>query len=445
VRIAKKTAWALLLSSALGAAGCDDRGGVALAATATASPRAATSAPSSRDGDANEALAMADPQGTETVDVTIRALQAAVKKLDRAEEKILLGRAWIRKARETADPGYYLHARAVAEQLLARTPDDPLALGLLGQTQLNGHQFKEALETADAILARAPEDLTALGIRSDAALERGDYEEALRAAEKLLDLKPGLPSYARASYLSFLHGDTHAAKENARLAIESGNDPTDPEPRCFVLSQTATMFFHAGDYRGADAGYKRALSECPDYHHALAGRGRVALALGDAKAAVSFLARATAKSRSVEMQWRLGDALSAAGDEAGAKKAYDEVVSRGKLEDHRTLAQFLATKNRDADLAVDLARKEMAIRPGIYTEDALAWALYRKGELEEAKRLSARALRLKTPDATLELHRGAILIASGDREEGVALVRRALERNPELDPTSAAEAKRLVE
>ncbi|NUP08676.1 MAG: tetratricopeptide repeat protein [Polyangiaceae bacterium] len=415
------------------------------APSASAAPMSASAAvaPPAFSGNQTDALAMAEPGGNSTADTLIKRYQEAVRKLDKTDDWVLLGRAWIRKARETADPGYYLHAKACADRVLERTPGDALAMGLLGQVELNNHKFKDALATADDVLARFEQDLPSLTNKSDALLELGRYDEAVAVTDKMVDLKPSLPSYARASYLSFLHGEADSARQSIRLAIDAGNDPSDPEPRCYALVQAAHLFFHQGDYEGAAAGYDKALAECPEYHYALTGRGRVLLTRGDAKGAVDVLERAAKKSPGLEATWRLADAKLAAGDSEGAEQAYRTLLDR-KSEDPRTVAQFLAVKNRDIDLAVKLAKDEMAVRPSIYTEDTLAWALYRKGDYQEAQRLSERALRLKTPDASLEYHAGAILIAAGKPEDGTKLVQAALARSPQFDPTGAPEAKTLL-
>jgi tetratricopeptide (TPR) repeat protein len=434
--------FAALLAGLL-AAGCDS----SEAAEAQLPPASASvaSVQQSVDGDPTMLLVMADPGAQEPVDQLIRKLQQTVSQTQKIESYVLLGRAWVRKSRETADAGFYLHAKACADAAMARAPGDRMALGLIGQVELNEHRFADALITADSVLASAPEDLPALGNKSDALLELGRYDEAAAVADKMVDLKPSLPSYSRASYLLWLHGELEQAKESARLAIESGNDPSDPEPRCYMLVQAGHIFFQQGDYQGADAGYKKALGECPGFYYALAGRGRVALAEGRARDAVDLLTQATKLSPSIEMRWRLGDAQLAAGDATGAAATYAELVNNGKSEDRRTVAQFLATKNRDLDLALKLARKEMEERPGVQTEDALAWVLYRKGELAEAERLSTRARRLGTKDSLLDYHAGAIAIARGKLKEGRALIEAALARSPRFDATAADEAKLLLE
>lgn len=391
------------------------------------------------------ALALSDPGGSSIADTEIRAYQASLKKRPRhADTWILLGRSWIRKARESADPGYYQSARACADIVLEIAPNSLLAKNLHGQALLNDHKFREARDIAEQILAKDNEDVTAYGTLSDAQLELGKYPEAVAAANKMVELKPGLPSYARASYLSWLHGDVKTALKSAKFAAESGRDPSFPEPRAWTLVQAALIFWHQGDYDGALAGFDLALKEMSEYPPALVGSARVAMARGEAKRAVDLLERAYRQSPLVDTAWRLGDARAAAGDEKGAAESYSKVVQDGRKSDPRTLALFYAVKNRDVDEAITLARKEMEERPGIYTCDALAWALYRKGELKEARELIDRATAPGTKDAMLLYHAGAIRLSGGEKEAGKKLIREALSLSPKFDPTGAPEAEKLA-
>lgn len=439
-------ACALLLAACGQASSPAPSGSGAPPATAVAATSgSAASRKSGSRADTARTLALSDPGGSSAADDEVRAYQARVRKVPQHTDSwILLGRGWIRKARESADPGYYLNARACADVVLEFAPGSLLAKNLVGQALLNDHKFAEARDVAEQILAKEPEDVTALGTLSDAHLEMGRYEDAVRASNRMVELKPSLPSYARASYLSWLHGDTKTALTSARFAAESGRDPGFPEPRAWTLVQAAMIFWHQGDYEGAQAGFELASKELTEYPPALAGLARVAMARGDAKRAVDLLERAHRQSPLVETAWRLGDARAAAGDERGAAEAYSIVVKDGRKSDARTLALFYAVKNRDIDEAVTLARREMAERPGIYTCDALAWALYRKGEIEEARELIDRATRLGTKDASLLYHAGAIRIAGGEKEAGKKLIQEALAQNPRFDPTGAAEASTLA-
>lgn len=416
------------------------------APTATAATTAAAAAPTADPRLATAStLALSDPGGSALVDNEIRGLQ---KRLAKAPQHvdwwIYLGRAWITKARELADPGYYLNARACADMVLDFAPGSTLAKNLIGQALLNDHEFAKARDVAEEVLAKDPEDVLAWGTLSDARMEMGRHDGAIEAANRMVELKPSLPSYSRVSYLSWLRGDVPTALQAIKLAAESGKDPNYPEPRAWTLVQAAMIFWHQGDHEGAEAGFKTALDELSEYPPALAGMGRVAMARGDAKKAAEYFERAHRQSPLVDTAWRLGDARAAAGDEAGAAAAYATAIKDGRRGDHRTLALFFAVKNRDLDEALTLAKSEMEQRPGVYTRDAYAWALYRKGQLPEARAQIDEATRLGTKDAQLLYHAGAIRIAMGERPAGEKLVRRALALNPRFDPTGAPEAEALL-
>jgi tetratricopeptide (TPR) repeat protein len=411
--------------------------------TASTSSRSPASAGAGRIATAR-ALALASPEGSSPADADIKRYQQAVSRSpEKADAWTLLGRAWVRKAREAADPGNYLSANACADLVLDMEPENRGALDLRGLVLLNDHKFSEARDLTAELLTKAPDDILALATLSDALLELGRYDEALEAAQKMNDLKPGLPAYSRASYLRWLRGDVAGAKEVARKAIDA-HDPRDLEPWAWVTVQAAMIFWHEGNYKEAGKGFEMALGAVPDYPPALVGKGRVALAAGEAAAAAALFERAYKASPLAETAWLLGDARAAAGSAAGADEAYAEVERRGRAGDGRTLALFYATKNRSPEEARRLAETERKTRDDLYTEDAYAFALYRKGELAEARAAIDKATALGTPDARLLYHAGAIRIAAGDTAGGEKLVREALAKNPKFDLTSAAEAASLL-
>jgi tetratricopeptide (TPR) repeat protein len=430
------------LTALLALAGCEPAPSKGLPTAAASS--SAAEAPPDRAA-AARSLALAKAEGPAPVDQEIRALQQSLARMPRKTDFwIVLGQKWVRKARETTDPGYYLNARACAEVALDLEPGYRLALDLQSLVLLNDHKFAEAAALAEDVLRTTPDDVLALGTLSDAALEMGHFQDAVAAAQKMNDFKPGLPAYARGSYLRWLQGDTQGAKTIIRKAMDA-KDPRDPEPYAWVLTQAALIFWHEGDHEGAEKGFDQALDAVKDYPPALVGKARCALGLGDPKRAVTLLEKAHAQSPLVETAWLLADAREAAGDARGAEEAQALVVKHGRQIDARTLALFFATKNRDLDEALRLLEAEKKTRDDLYTEDALAWTFYRKGRLAEARTASEAALSLGTKDARLLYHAGAIKIAAGDRAKGEALVREALKLNPAFDRTGVEEARKLVE
>lgn len=432
--------------AALALPACSKKAQPAAAPEAPAKAETAARGARAMGGEASrDALAMAPPGGKAAVDVTIEQHQKRLKvQPDRLDSWVLLGRAWVRKARESGDPGYYVHADACADRALALDPESGLAFGLRAQVRLNEHKFGEARGLAERVLAKRSDDLVALGVLSDAALEMGRHDEAVDAAQRMVDLKPNLPSLSRASYLRWLRGDVVGAKSAALKAIDAGLDPRDPEPGAWMLVQAAMIFWHEGDVDGADAGFDRALSLFPDHPPALVGKGRVALARGDARRAVEFFAKADKGSPLVETAWLLGEARSRAGDKAGADAAFAEVERRGHLSDPRTLSLYLATKGREPAEAVRLAEEEAKERGDVYTHDALAWALLRAGRPREAKAASDKALALGTQDPLLLYHAAAIAKALGDAGRSAKLAERALSLNPHFDPAGGDDARALL-
>ncbi len=394
----------------------------------------------------DEKLAHQKLSGAASADKAVADAQTVVRAAMSLEDPwVVLGRAWVRKARESADPGFYLNADACARVVLAKNPDHAPALDLQGLVLMNGHKFEEAAALAKRVVEKHPEDPMAWGTLSDALLELGRYDDATAAAQRMIDLKPNLPSYSRASYLQWLRGDGASAKLTVRAALDAGRDTTrDPEPRAWVLVQAATIFWHEGDYEGAEAGFDKALERISDYAPANVGKGRVAMARGEYRRAAELFERAYKVSPLVETAWLMGDAREAAGDAKGAAEAYAHVEKEGRKTDPRTLALFYATKGTHEGEAVALATEELGLRQDVYTEDAAAWALFRAGKLADAKEHITRARRLGTPDARLMYHEGAIRLALGDAK-GRDLVARAMKLNRAFDATSAKAAQAILD
>jgi hypothetical protein len=133
------------------------------------------------------------------------------------------------------------------------------------------------------------------------------------------------------------------------------------------------------------------------------------------------------------------------GDLGGAEEAWARVEKDGRRTDPRTVSLFLSTKGKKLADALALATVESQTRGDIYTDDALAWALYRVGRVAEAESVIDHARRHGTKDARLLYHQGAIHVAAGDVAGGKKLVAEALARNPAFDTTGAAEALTLLD
>jgi tetratricopeptide (TPR) repeat protein len=416
----------------------------ALAVAAAPSPGSNDTPLRSLSGADSRALCLAPVSGGSTAQSALLAsMQKAQRLPSRPDVWVDVGHAWMRQLRSTGDSGHALHAEACAKVAQGIDPDDMRALGLVGLVRLDAHEFRAAREVAEAVLARAAEDASALGILSDAALELGDVAAASDAAQRLIDRAPSLGAYARASYLRWLHGNEEGAIELARAAIDAAGDPNELELRAWILVQAAHLFWHRADHEGAEAGYRMALEVRSDYAPALLGLGKVAAGRSEYRRAAELLERALAAHADVETAALLGEVLQRLGDAAGAARNAARAERLGR-HDRRALALFYADRRLEPTRAVELARAELGVRADIYTEDALGWALYAKGELAEAEQHVERALRLGTRDARLLYHLGAIRLALGKVGEAKALLEQALRQNPRFDLLGSEQAQRLL-
>jgi tetratricopeptide (TPR) repeat protein len=420
----------LLTVASLSLAGCDAR-------NKKVSARSTLTAEEARE------ICLSAPNDASPVGQAISEHQDRARRLPgKPDEWILVGNGWVRKARRSADPGFYVNVEACADAALHAAPDNIAALGLRSLALMNDHRFGEARDVAQTILAKDSHHVAALGTLSDALLELGHFEESADAAQKMVDVRPDMASYSRASYLRWLQGDRANAKLFIRYALD-GRDGRDPEPAAWTMAQAGLLYWNEGDYDGADAVFAEALNWIPDYPAALVGRARVALSRNQPKSAVAFLETAYQASPLAETSWLLGDAEEMLGDSVAARNAFERAVQQGKRTDRLTLASYYATKNIAHDEALQLIEAERAVRGGVYVDDTYAWALYRAGRIDEARKASDHALRLGTLDARLLYHAGAIRLAAGDNG-GRDLIRKALTLNPGFDLTGAKEAGTIV-
>jgi tetratricopeptide (TPR) repeat protein len=366
---------------------------------------------------------------------------------DRPDGWVDLAAAFMRKARESGDPGYYARASAALNRALAIAPDDYQALRTRPWVLLGQHDFRGALAAAEQARARHPEDWWNYGNLTDAYVELGDYARAEEASQRMLDLRPGLPAYTRAAFLRTLFGDRAGAVEMLLRAVRAGS-PRDPESLAWTLVHLGHEYFAAGDLASAGRAYGRALTVLPGYYMALGALGRAQAAAGRTVEAIDLYQRAVAQVPAPDLVAALGDlhALAGNADEAERQYALVEYMGRvaeaaGTTANGRQLAVFYADHDRRLPDALRLARQEATARGDIYTDDALAWALYKNGRQRSAMRAAHRALRLGTDDALLHYHAGMIAVAAGRPRSATRHLGRALALNPYFDLRQAPLAR----
>lgn len=382
-------------------------------------------------------------------DREIRAAQSFIERAPRLPTGYnLLASAYMQKARETGDFGYNARAEEALKRSFQIEPENHDATRLQAYLLLSFHRFGEALPVAQRAVAQSPKDYEAYGALVDALVELGHYEEAKKAVQAMLDIRPYTGSYARASYLRFLYGNTDGAIEAMRMAVQSAS-PANPENLAWCLVYLGDELMNAGRLDEAEREYDRALFSFPDYYLALAAKARARLAAGDTDNAIAFYKRAQERVPLPDTAIALGDLYTKLGRSTEAKQQYElvEFIERTSAASgtySRQLALFYADHDIKLDEALAIAQKEREARADIYTCDALAWCLYKKGDLAGAKKSMDEALRLGTRDARINFHAGMIYQALGERDNATKHLQLALKINPSFDVLQADIAKQTL-
>jgi tetratricopeptide (TPR) repeat protein len=391
------------------------------------------------------ALALSPLTVRSALDARLAAAQATVEHArDEVKPWVALARLYVRKVRETSDPSWYAQARDASDRALELDATSQAALATRGVVLLNDHRFEDAASLARELITRAPDDWVALGLLGDAQVELGHYDDAARSYQRMVDLHPGQNAYSRASWMRWLTGDPAGAIALMKLAVAAGS-PRDVEGWAWCTSQLGQAHLMVGELGEARRQFELALARLPGFQPALLGRGRVLAAAGRLDEAIASLRAATAASPTVEALWALSDALSEAGHTREAAEVDDQILRVGERSDPRTFAQYLATRGRDPERALRLAEHERALRPDIFSDDAFAWALFANGRFADALGASEHALRLGTRDARLLYHAGAIARAAGEPRLALERLRAALATGAPLDGGASQRARAWVE
>ena len=389
-------------------------------------------------------------EATTPADLRIRAGETQIKQKPRSPDGFnLLASAYMQKARETGDFGFNSKAESALDESFNIAPDNYDAIKLRAKLLLTFHRFADALSEARRAQALRPEDHDVYGALTDASVELGDYDGAVASAQRMVDLRPDAASYARVSYLRSLHGDNEGAIEAMLVAVKAA-DPRDPESVAWYRTHLGDELMSAGKRAEAEREYDNALAIFPDYHVALAAKARARATAGDLDAAAELFKRAQARVPLPDTAAALGDVYAKLGRSDDARREYALVefiegnagAASGTYS--RQLALFWADHDMKLDEALAIARRERESRADIFTEDALAWCLYKKGMREEARDSIEKALRLGTRDPRLIYHAGMIYAALGDKVKGERYLKQALAINPAFDVLQAETAERAL-
>jgi tetratricopeptide (TPR) repeat protein len=355
-----------------------------------------------------------------------------------------LGSAYVEQARAVADPSYYPKAEGALQQSLQVRPGNALALAGMGALANARHDFAGARTLAQQALAVDAFSDFAYGVLADAETQLGHAAEATAAVQRMLDLKPGLASFTRASYDLEQHGRRIEAIDLMRKALAAATEPADI---AFCHQHLAALAWNAGDL--ATAAREVSLGMAAD--DAVAGlwlmRARLDAADGRFADALSDLEKVVSRTPTVDVLVEQARMLSAAGRDPApalrlAEASHKLFTANGGTDDLAASALAMAA-GRPAE-AVELAKKEWDRRQFAEVADMVAWSLNAAGRPAEALPYIQKAEALGQLDPTVAYHHGMIALATGDRVTARLQLQLALSLNPHFSPIDAPAAQRTL-
>jgi tetratricopeptide (TPR) repeat protein len=352
-----------------------------------------------------------------------------------------LGQAYLQRARETGDPGFYSRAERSIDAALrrdARNVDAVLGAGTLAGLR---HDFDEQLQRGLEAKRLAPSLVAVLPVIADAQIELGRYGAAERTLQQLLDIKPNLTSYSRVSYLRELTGDLPGAAEAMQLAVSAGGG--DAENVAYVRVLLGDLELQRGRVAAARLAYTAALRSLPGYPAGMVGLARADAASGDLGRAAARLRRASALLPLTATLSLLGEVEQARGRDAAAQGSLDAARAQQRLYTAAATlpdaeAVLFEAQHGDPRRAVELGKQVWEQAPSIRSADALGWAYVRAGDPAAGVAWAARAVRTGSRDALYRLHAAVAfdrIGREGAAERNFDLARRG---RAALSPSAAA-------
>jgi tetratricopeptide (TPR) repeat protein len=358
-----------------------------------------------------------------------------------------LSATYLEQARVGADPTYYPKAEGAARESLARHPDDNAnALVALGALANARHDFATARDQARAALAINGSSSDAYGVLADALTQLGDAAGATDAVQHMLDLRPGLAAFTRASYDLEQRGRIDEASSLLQRALD---DAVDPHDVAFCHNQLGDLAWQAGDVATAETQYTAALAADPAAIAGLRGKARTAAATGHVDVALGIWADLTRRTPTPPDLLEYADLLRVAGraSEADAQvqlaaAAQALFTANGGVDGIGSAAIALAQNKPDE--AVDAARAEWGRRQFVDVADSLAWALHKAGKDAEALPYAQRVAATGARAPGYAYHLGVIELGLGQRDQARSDLTRAIRANPAFSPVEGPVAQQAL-
>jgi tetratricopeptide (TPR) repeat protein len=271
---------------------------------------------------------------------------------------------------------------------------------------------------------------------ADLDFQEGRYESARSGFERLIEENRTWDNLARLAHWKSKLGEIAEADQ---LYEEAEDDLTAKQMRSFAWLelQRGVLALTHGRYADAWMHYQRADEAYPCHWHTEEHFAELLAAEGRFEEAEALFQKVIARAPKPELQQALGELYLFTGrpQEAqpwldSALATYLESVRRGGVHYFHHLADFYADAREQPAEAVRWAQKDIEMRSNFSTQAAMAWALYRDGQLSRALEYICLALSSGVRDAGIFSTAATLFEAAGETIESQSNAQAALRINP---------------
>jgi tetratricopeptide (TPR) repeat protein len=337
------------------------------------------------------------------------------------KDKASLALSYVQTARAEADPTYYTKAEALLEGSLEAQPDGNFEAYVAMASLANGrHDFIGSVRWSRRAIATNPHNAASYGLLGDSLFELGRTKAADRAYQQMIDIRPDLASYVRASYSHQFRGNIAPALSAMQLALQSAG-PAGESP-AWIRHQLGDIHFGAGDLDEALRQNRLGTKLAPGYVPPTVGVAEVLIARGHLDRAVTILERAVERLPALEYIIKLGDLYAATGRPDEAETQYQRVADRLALYRANGVRPdvdfilFYADHDVRPRAALREVRAMYAQRPTAAVAEAFAWTLHVRGRDREALGYARSSLRGAAISGDA-FYRAAVIAAEAGRPE----------------------------
>lgn len=354
------------------------------------------------------------------------------------------------RARNEADPAYLAVAERSIETSFELQPEGNFAASLAMATLMNSrHEFSSSVDWAKRAIAINPHNAAPYGLLGDARYELGRIRASDAAYQQMIDRRPDVAAYVRASYSAQTHGNYDVALNALNLALEAA--PPVGEEAAWLYHQFGDVYATLGRYERSESVNRRGSRLAPGYVPPTVGIAESYIARGRYEDALPIMERAVEELPALEYLVTLGDLYWVLGDRDQALVKYGSAADRfalhrrnGVLPDH-DFVQFYVDHGYRREAALHDARYIYDNRSTPAAADTLAWALHAVGRDDAAWRYVTGAIEHTIiPDAMQHFHAAVIADALGRDGVARAFARRSLKLDPRFSLFHLDTAERLA-